>query len=179
MNSNMKTWLRKLLWALLGIMIVLPVAGTLIGIKAVQFRALGEAAAQQVPPPERVTVTEVREEQWQRRLPSVGTVMPVQGTNISTEADGTVRAIKFEAGSEVDTGKELLQLDVDIERAQLSSAKASLELARLAYERAKKLIVSKSVSQAELDSAHATLKQASAQIENIEAVIAKKMVRAP
>jgi membrane fusion protein (multidrug efflux system) len=175
----MRSWVRNFLWALLGITIVVPIGGAIVGIKAIQFQTMGEAAAQQVPPPERVTVAEVQEEEWRPRLASVGTVTAVQGTIISTESDGIVRDIKFEGGSEVEAGNDLLQLDVDIETAQLSSARASLELARLSYERARKLIVSHSISQADLDSAHATLKQASAQLENIEAAIAKKKVRAP
>ena len=100
--------------------------------------------------------------------------MAVQGTVVSAEAEGIVREIKFEAGSVVKAGDELVQLDVDIEQAQLRAAEAAAEWARVSFKRAKELIASRSISQAELDSADASLKQANAQVDNIRAVIARK-----
>ena len=170
---------QKLRWAVFGIIIVLPIAGSIAGIKVLQSRAVGAASAQQVIPPEPVNVAEVREERWQTRVSSVGSVVAVQGTVVSTEAEGTVREIKFEAGSVVKAGDELVQLDVDIEQAQLRAAEAAAEWARVSFKRAKELIASRSISQAELDSADASLKQANAQVDNVRAVIAKKTLRAP
>jgi membrane fusion protein (multidrug efflux system) len=171
--------LKRLRWVVLGIAIVLPIAGSIVGIKILQSRAIDAASAQHVMAPEPVNVAEVREEQWQPRVSSVGSVVAVQGTVVSTEAEGTVREIKFEAGSAVEAGDELVQLDVDIEQAQLHAAEAAAELARVSFKRAKELIASRTISQAELDSADATLKQADAQVKNLRAVIAKRIVRAP
>ena len=170
---------KKLRWVLLGVIIVLPIAGGLVGVKVLQFKAMGTAAAQQVMPPERVNVAEVREDRWQPRVSSVGTVMAVQGTVVSAEAEGIVREIAFEAGSTVKAGDLLAQLDVDVERTQLRAAEAAAELARLSFKRAKELIGSDGLSQAQYDSAASNLKQADAQLDNIRAVIAKKTVRAP
>src|SRR5262245_57034493 len=171
--------LKRLYWALFGVAIVLPIAGGLVAIKVSQFKAMGAATAHQVMPPLPVNVAEVLEERLQPRVAAVGSVMAFQGTVVSTEAAGVVRAIKFEAGSLVKTGDELVQLDVEIEQAQLRAAEAAAGLARISFNRAKELIVSRSISQAELDSADANLKQADAQVDNIKAVIAKKIVRAP
>ncbi len=170
---------RKIRWAALGIIVVLPIVGGIVTVKFLQFRAMGAASAQQVMLPEPVTVVEVREELWRPRVSSVGSVAAVQGTHVSTEVDGTVREIKFEGGSSVNTGDELLKLDADIEQAQLRAAEAAADWARVSFERAKELIKSRLISQAELDSADASLKQANAQVDNIRAVIAKKTVRAP
>jgi len=109
----------------------------------------------------------------------VGTVMAVQGTEVSTEADGIVRAIEFEAGSTVQAGDELVVLDSEVEQAQLRAAEAAADWARVSFGRAKELSAARSISQAELDSADANLKQADAQVDNIRAVIARKTVRAP
>lgn len=171
--------LEKLRWAALGIIIVLPIVGSIFVIKALQFRAMGAASAQFVIPPEPVNAVEVREAQWQPRVASVGSVVAVQGTIVSAEAEGVVREILFEAGSVVKTGDELVQLDIDIEQAQLLEAEAAAEWARVSFKRMKELIASRTVSQAELDSADAGLKQADARVANIRAVIAKKTVRAP
>jgi membrane fusion protein (multidrug efflux system) len=171
--------LRTLRWAVLGIIIVLPIAGGIIAIKASQFKAMAAATANQVMPPQPVNVAEVREEQVQPRVAAVGSVMAFQGTVVSAEAEGVVREIRFEAGSLVKAGDELAQLDVEIEQAQLRAAEAAAGLARISFNRAKELIVSRSISQADLDTADANLKQANAQVDNIKAVIAKKIVRAP
>ncbi len=169
----------KLRWAALGLLIVVPVVGGIVGVKALQFRAMGEASARMVVPPEKVNVAEVREEEWHPRVSSVGTVTAVQGTIVRTEAEGVVREIKFEPGSTVKAGEELAQLDIEVEAAQLRSAEASAELARLSFVRAKELVTSHSISTAEFDAAEATLKQSNAQVDNIRAQIAKKTVRAP
>jgi len=171
--------LKRVRWAIFGLIIVLPIAGGIVAIKASQFKAMGAATAHQVMPPQPVNVAEVREEQLQPRVAAVGSVMAFQGTVVSTEAGGVVREIKFEAGSPVKAGDELVQLDVEIEQAQLRAAEAAAGLARISFNRAKELIASRSISQAELDSADANLKQADAQVDNIKAVIAKKIVRAP
>ncbi|MEI2781534.1 MAG: efflux RND transporter periplasmic adaptor subunit [Candidatus Competibacter sp.] len=76
-------------------------------------------------------------------------------------------------------GELLVELDSSVEQAQLRSALASADLARLNLERARDLRGKSMMSQADLDSAEAQAKQANAQIDNIRAVIAKKTIRAP
>src|SRR5262249_49086461 len=166
-------------WAVFGVIIVLPMAGGMLAIKVAQFKAMGAATAQQVMPPLPVNVAQVRAEQLQPRVAAVGAVMAFQGTVVSTEAAGVVRAIRLEAGSAVKAGDELVQLDVEIEAAQLRAAEAAAELARISFKRAKELIATRSISQAEYDAADASLKQADAQVDNLRAVIGKKIVRAP
>jgi membrane fusion protein (multidrug efflux system) len=170
---------RRLRWVLLGVLIVLPVVGAIVVVKMLQFREMDAALKRQVVPPQPVNVSIVTEEQWRPRLSAVGSVAAVQGTDVSTEAEGVVREICFEAGSTVEAGDKLVQLDIEIEQAQLRSAEAAAEWARISFERASELIVTRSISQAELDSADAGLKQANAQLDNIRAMIAKKTLRAP
>lgn len=171
--------LKKFGWAILGIVIALPIVGGIIGIKVLQFRAMSDSMAQLTIPPETVNVAEVSEELWRPRVSSVGTVVAVQGTLVRAEAEGIVREITFNAGSVVKAGDVLAQLDVDVERAQLRAAEAAAELARLSFDRAEELIVSRGIPQAGFDSAANNLKQAEAQVDSIRAVIAKKTVRAP
>jgi len=171
--------IKKLLWAFVGILIVVPIVAGLAGVKMSQFTAMGDAAKEMVTPPEVVTTAEVRQEEWQPRISSVGSVVAVQGTIVSTEGEGVVREIKFEAGSDVKAGDLLVQLDIDTEMAQLREAEAAAELARVSYSRAKELIESRNIAQAEFDQAAAELKQAAAKIDNIKTLISRKTVRAP
>jgi membrane fusion protein (multidrug efflux system) len=171
-----KTLVRSVL---AGLVVVVLVVGTLVGVKMFQFKAMGEAAAQQVMPPEPVNAMEVRREQWQSRASAVGSVVAVQGAVVSAEAEGIVRTIAFEAGSVVKAGDELVRIDDDIERAQLRAAQAAAEWAHVTLDRAQGLIGSRAISQAELDQALAGVKQADAQVDNIRAAIDKKVIRAP
>ena len=130
-------------------------------------------------PPTTVTSATVTEEPWAPELSAVGTVAPVQGAMLAMELPGTVEQVKFENGSSVQKGDVLVQLDVSSEQAQLRSAEADAELARVAAERARNLRKGDVISQSELDTAEATLKQKVAQVDNMQAMIAKRTVRAP
>jgi membrane fusion protein, multidrug efflux system len=172
---------KKLILGLVGVLVALPIVGALVGIKMLQFQAMGANAAKMATmiPPTKVTVAEVRADSLHPRLASVGSVVAVQGVTVSTEADGTVRNIAFEAGAMVNAGDVLLTLDTEVEEAQLRAAEATAEWARVSFKRAQELLASRTISQAELDSADAEVKQAEANADNIRAVIAKKNVRAP
>jgi membrane fusion protein, multidrug efflux system len=162
-----------------GVVAVVLIVGAIAGIKALQFAAIGEAFATQVPPVEPVNAVVVQQQHWESHVSSVGSVLAVQGTQVSAEADGVVRAIRFEAGSVVQVGDELVRLDDEVEQSQLRAAEAAAELARLTFERAQRLIERRVISQSDLEEADATWKQATAQVDNFRALIAKKTVRAP
>ena len=171
--------IKKILFTLIGLAIALPIAGGLVGIKIMQFKAMGDAAAQMVIPPETVNVEEVREHEWQSQLSAVGTVVAKQGIIVKNELEGVVREIYFEAGSQVQAGDLLVQLDVDIERSQLRFAEATAEGAARVNKRATELWASKSISEADYSSADTALKEANAKVDNIKAIIDKKTIRAP
>ena len=170
---------RNLGWFVLGVVIAMTIVAALIGVKLLQFDEMEAKAAQQVMPPEVVNAAEVIEKDWQPRVPAVGSVVAFKGTVVSAEADGIVREIRFEGGTMVAAGAELVRLDVDIEQAQLRSAEAAADLARLSFRRTRELIVNKSIPQADFDSAEVALRQANAQVDNLKAMIARKTVRAP
>ena len=148
------------------------------GIKALQIFTMVKNG-QPPMPPTTVTSAPVREEHWAPELSAVGSVAPVQGAMLSMELPGTVDEVKFQNGSSVQKGDVLVQLDVSSEQAQLRSAEADAELARLANERAHNLRKGNVISQSELDTADAAYKQKMAQVDNMRAMIAKRTIRAP
>src|SRR5687767_977079 len=145
--------IKRIRWILFGIIIVLPIAGAIVAVKLFQAKAMTLATTGLTMPPQAVTAADVLEQTWQPHVSSVGSVVAVQGTVVSTEAEGVVREIKFEAGSAVRGGDELVFLDAEIERAQLRAAEAAAELARVSFNRTKELIGTRSISQAEVDTA--------------------------
>jgi membrane fusion protein, multidrug efflux system len=170
---------RQMKNAIIGIFIVIAVAGGLAYVKYGQINTLIVAGKNMVMPPEAIAAGQVKEEKWPDSLPTVGTVAAVQGVTIAPEIAGKVVEIAFESGATVQAGDLLVRLDTTTEEAQLRAAEAQADLARLNAERNRKLREGNTVSQSELDTTEATLKQALANADNIRTVIAKKNIRAP
>ena len=164
---------------ILTIVFLVLLIGALVGLKLQQFQTMFAAGAKMTQPPATVTTHPVTADAWQPTLDAVGSVVAVQGVTVSAEVAGTVQRIAFESGATVRAGEVLVELDDAVEQAQLRSASASADLARLNLERARNLRPRNLVSQSDLDSAEAQAKQANAQVDNIRAVIAKKTIRAP
>ncbi|MGI8820368.1 MAG: efflux RND transporter periplasmic adaptor subunit [Chthoniobacterales bacterium] len=149
------------------------------GIKAFQIFSMIKGGKSMVPPPTTVTSAEVKQDNWAPLLTAVGSITPVQGATISAELAGTVSEIGFESGTPVKKGDLLVKLDTSAEEAQLRSAQADAELAKADFERARGLAEGKVISKAELDAASAKYTQRKAALDNIQAVIDKKVIRAP
>lgn len=167
---------RQVYMAIGGLIAVVAVLG---GIKALQIGAMIAHGAQMVPPPESVSSAKVQTRSWTPQLNAIGSLSPVQGVMVSAELSGVVRTIGFESGATVAKGDLLVQLDVELEQAQLRSAEAQAELARLDIERAKQLRAQNAIAQSELDSVDSRHKQAVAAVEALRATIAKKTLTAP
>jgi len=150
------------------------------GTKALQFRAMGEAAeAGGGPPPQTVSTFTVEQQTWTRSIRAVGSVEPTQGVVLETEAAGLVQAINFVNGQTVEVGDVLVQLDVKVEQAELNAATALASLAEVELERAERLRESGNVPQSDLDRAIAEQAKTQADMENIRARIARKTIKAP
>jgi membrane fusion protein (multidrug efflux system) len=168
--------IKKIAFTCLALLLVL---GAIAGVKALQIRALIASGKSMVPPPDAVTTAVVRAETWETTLNAIGSFAAVQGVTLSAEVAGTVSKIDFESGASVAAGAVLVELDTSVEQAQLRSAEATAELARLNLTRARELRLQNTNSQADLDSADAQAKQAAAQADNLRAILAKKLIAAP
>lgn len=171
--------MKKVIFSLL---LVVALAGVLIvvfGTKALQFKAMGAAAEGMGPPPETVSTFVVEEQTWTKHLRSIGSVEPIQGVLLETEIGGVVQSINFENGQNVEAGDLLVQLDVEVERAELKAAEALARLAEVELERAERLHKSGNVPQSDLDRAVAEAQRAEAELENLRARIDRKTIKAP
>lgn len=155
------------------ILVVLALGAT----KAAQFKAM--ASMNHVPPPTAVTTLEARAGDWHTYLQAIGTLAPVQGATRSADADGIVARIVADSGTAVQAGDLLVELDATVEQANLAAAQATAELHRVNLERAKELWDRKAVAKSDFDAADAAAKASVAAVHAIEALIAKKQVRAP
>lgn len=131
------------------------------------------------PPPPAVTSMVVSGQTWQPVLNSVGSLKAINGVQISTDLAGIVSEISFESGKPVKKGELLIKLDSKQEEAQLRSAEARRDLAKVNLARKQDLLEKKATSQAEYDAAAAEARQAEAAMEEVRAVIDRKTIRAP
>lgn len=164
---------------ILAVVILLILVGTLGGIKALQIGKMADQGKQFVPPPETVTTSKVRSEDWESVLTAVGSLKAVQGVTVAAEMSGRIVKIAFQPGADVKKGDLLIQQDTSTENARLRAARASLALARSELDRRQALIKRRTISQSDFDKAEAEYKQALAEVDNIKTIIEKKTVRAP
>ncbi len=167
---------RKMVFMLLAMVVLV---GGIVGSRIYFGVKMGRAMAAQKPPPVAVSAVAAREASWSLSLHTVGSFAPVQGVTLDAELDGVVTAIAFASGATVQAGDLLLRQDTSAEEAQLTSAEARLELARLSLDRARELRARATNSQADLDAATAAFRQAGGEVAAIKAAIAKKTIRAP
>lgn len=151
-------------------------------VGSVKFFQVRTAMAQQgsfSPPPEAVTTVIARQEQWETTLSAIGTVAAVNGVTVSADLPGVVEEIAFDSGRWVRKGGVLVRLNANQERAQLASAEAQRELARLDLARKQELLGKAVIPQAMYDQVAAEFKQAEARAGEIRAAIERKTIRAP
>jgi len=158
---------------------LLLVFGAIFGWKAYQGMQMAKRFAHPRPPVS-VATTMVSEETWQPYLTAVGSLTAPQEVYVSNEIPGQVRQIHFHSGTQVTRGKLLLQLNDDVDRAELKGLFAERALARLQFQRMSRLFkTGKLASRADLDEARAKLDRAAANVDAKRALIEKKRILAP
>lgn len=161
---------------------LLVAVGLLVAIKGAQIGMLigfGKQAEKDGPPPEVVGTAVAEEQSWEGTLTSVGSVASAKGVALAADVPGVVTRISFESGATVKQGQVLVELDANVERAQLASALARKELATTTIARTRALAAKGAIAQAQLDADEAQLRTATTDVEGLSAQIAKKTIRAP
>ncbi|TDY00505.1 efflux RND transporter periplasmic adaptor subunit [Thiohalophilus thiocyanatoxydans] len=163
---------------ILAILLLALFLAALFGIK--YWQNVQQAAQMAQPqPPATIASTEVREERWRPMLDSVGSLVAINGTAVTTEVAGLVSEIQFESGSRIEAGKVLLQLDDSIDQAALEALRAERHLAEIKFKRAEDLLKRQVMSRSEYDEARASFDAATARVKQQEATIRRKAIRAP
>jgi membrane fusion protein, multidrug efflux system len=116
---------------------------------------------------------------WQPSLRSVGSIVAVNGANLSAEIAGIVDSLHFESGEDVPAGTLLVVLRANNDPAVLAQLQASASLDQITYDRDVKQFHADAISQAQVDTDRANLAAAVAQVQGQQALIAEKHIRAP
>jgi membrane fusion protein (multidrug efflux system) len=164
-------------------LIMLVAVGAFIALlwnwKMSQVRAAQAGAAMFAPPPIAVSTAVLASQSWQPVLSAVGSLKAVQGVAVSTDLPGIVALIGFESGTSVKKGDLLLKLESQQEEAQLLSAEARRDLAKLTLERNRDLVAKKAVAASEFDQSQTHFRETEAAVAEAKALIARKSILAP
>jgi membrane fusion protein (multidrug efflux system) len=153
------------------------VFGGVFGWKYLQTQK--QAAANAGPPAAVVSTRPVTGERWQPTLEAIGSITPTRGVVVSAEVPGIVREIYFDSGQPVDEGELLVELDVDVDRAELDALQADRRIAEITRNRLSQIVSDNLGSRSDLDEAQAKLDRTEAEIAAKQAMIRKKSIRTP
>ena len=127
-----------------------------------------------------VEVLTVKTQPFRETLFATGTLRARESVVLQAERAGAVKEVKFEEGKPVKAGAELVVIDDSELQAQLTSAKAQLELVTATEKRDRELLeTNKLISQAAYDQSVASLHIAQAAVQLIEAQLKKTRIIAP
>ncbi|HEV2955093.1 MAG TPA: efflux RND transporter periplasmic adaptor subunit [Xanthobacteraceae bacterium] len=162
---------------LIALVIGVALAAGGVGLWATRERA-APAAAQEPAPAIPVTVGVVSAQDVPILLHGIGAVQAFNTIAIKSRVDGTIVAVDFTEGQEVEAGTVLFQIDPRPYQAALNQAKAAkaqhtaqLESAQLDFERSTKLLSRGFQTQQTFDQQKATVGQLKGAIEGDQAAI--------
>ncbi|GEA62657.1 efflux RND transporter periplasmic adaptor subunit [Vibrio comitans] len=166
-------------WTLIMLIIAIALFGSVIGFNIFKQQKIAEYMANRPEPEYPVTVMTASAEEWTPSIDAIGFIEPLQGVTLTAEASGIVTKINFVSGQQVSKGASLVQLDSDVEKANLQSAQARFPASEAKYKRYKGLIKKGAISQADFDDAEASYLSLKADIAGLKATIDRRDVNAP
>ena len=129
--------------------------------------------------PMQVLVKVLRPEPLSNKVQATGSLLANESVEVRSEVAGRIGSIGFQEGSTVGKGQELVRINDDDLQAQLRKAGLAVQLAQDAEARKKQLLAVQGISQQDYDDARIALQSAEADRDNLQALIAKTVIRAP
>jgi membrane fusion protein (multidrug efflux system) len=110
---------------------------------------------------------------------AVGSLRSRQSVIVRPEVSGRVTQINFRDGERVRKGQLLVQLDDQLQAAQIQQARAELSIARANHKRNQELVAQNFISQRQVEESAANLQVAEAKLALAEATAARLKILAP
>jgi|SRR5579859_344919 len=168
--------IKRMIFMLIAVGVVL---GLVFGFQSFKGVMTGKAMAAMAVAPVTVATVTATAQDWQPEAKTVGSLRAINGADLSLDIAGVVDQINFNSGDEVKAGTVLLRLRPEDDIGKLEAFKASERLAEITYQRDQQQLKAQAISQAVLDTDEANLRSAKAQVTQQEALIEKKVLRAP
>lgn len=161
------------------LVLVTIVFGGVFGMKWFGNKMMVQYIENMPVPPATITAAPAGRMQWHNGIEAIGTLVPVNGTDVTTESGGIVKAIHFESGDRVEKGALLVTLDAANERGELKRLQAQAQLAEINRARREKLFKLEAISKSDYDAAATEANAARAAVEAQAGKLALKEIRAP
>ena len=110
---------------------------------------------------------------------TVGSLRSRQSVMVRPEVGGRVTQLNFRDGDRVRKGQLLVQLDDQLQQAQLQQSKAELSIAQANHKRNQELVAQSFISQRSVDESAANLEVAQAKLALAQATAARLKIIAP
>lgn len=164
---------------IIAIVLLVLVCGGIVGFNIMRDNGIKQYFANMPVASVTVATTKVEPGPWTPGIETIGTVGASQGVDLTVEATGIVKEIKFAANQRVNKGDVLIQLDDAVQQADLAAAKTQADLDQQALDRATELRRRGVGSDVTLDAARATASTSASQVQKLQAVLDQKQLRAP
>lgn len=135
--------------------------------------------------PSLVEVTKLQKGEVNPLQEFIGTLQFDRSSVLAAQNSGLIKSISFELGDKVKKGQKLVQIDTDLLNAQIRAAKANLKSAKDTlqnsskdYERYKKLLQSNTITQKEYDDALLSKNSSSSSVKALEANLKELQIQA-
>ncbi|WP_342641177.1 efflux RND transporter periplasmic adaptor subunit [Rhodoligotrophos ferricapiens] len=161
-----------------GLLVVL-VCGGLVGFNLFRDKKIAEFFANMPVKTVTVSATTVAPRDWHPTIDAIGSAKAAQGVDLAFETTGVVEAIKFKSNDRVKAGQVLVQLDDNVEQAQIPGAQSAVETAEAQFKRLSALRKSGVATQKDFDTAERELNAARSELERLQALIDQKSLKAP
>lgn len=165
-------------FVIFGILLILVVGG-IVGFNMFRDKAIQQYFASMPAPEFTVSTVKVAPVTWEPTIDTIGTVAASRGVDLTVETTGIVKAINFNANDRVEENKLLVQLDDEVQKADLDAAKTQAGLDKIALARAIELQQRGVGTQSNLDSARAAAQTSEATVNKLQAVLDQKQLTAP
>ncbi len=172
--------LRRTIYFLL-VLILLGGLGGMIAFYAFQWKPqfLAQVIMSAPRPAETVSAEVAREENWQPHVTAIGSLVAVDGIDVTPEVGGIVKEIYFDSGQLVKKGHKLVQIDTSTEEQDLKNFEVQLANAQAEFDRTSAVFKKGFSARQELDNVTARRDMLVANVERTRTTIAKKAIFAP
>jgi membrane fusion protein (multidrug efflux system) len=174
-NEKRRGWLRR---NVIKAVIVLVAIALVMAVSKMPARKR-EAPPTEVPPVNVQVMTVAAEPELADTFDLPAVIEPNRVVTISAEVSGRIERIGPEKGDRVSAGDLLIELNSDLLRPQLDSAKTQVQFNEIEYERMANLVEQNATARRDLDNARTQRDVSKAQLDEIQARLDRTRIVAP
>ena len=164
---------------IIAIILLVVIGGGLVGFNLFRAQAIKDHFANMKQPSQAVSTIDVKPGKWLPGIEALGSARAEDGVNLTFQIDGIVKEIMFKPNQIVKKGDLLVQLDDEIQKADLAATKAEAELSEQNYKRAQTLRTQGVGAVSNVDTTAAALSSAKANVAKAQATLDLKRLIAP